>query len=99
MASCSSSSCDSRPRGSRASPAASGRGGCVLTLEEVTKRLGGLTAVRAVSLEVRAGDLLGIIGPNGAGKTTLFNVIAGYYRPEEGRVRLEGRDGPGLAAN
>jgi branched-chain amino acid transport system ATP-binding protein len=68
----------------------------VLTLESVTKRFGGLTAVRAVSLEVRAGDLLGIIGPNGAGKTTLFNVIAGYYRPEEGRVRFDGRDVTGL---
>jgi branched-chain amino acid transport system ATP-binding protein len=64
----------------------------VLTLESVTKRFGGLTAVRSVSLEVRAGELLGIIGPNGAGKTTLFNVIAGYYRPEEGRVLFEGQD-------
>ncbi|HEV8643584.1 MAG TPA: ABC transporter ATP-binding protein [Methylomirabilota bacterium] len=64
----------------------------MLTLERLTKRFGGLTAVREVSLEVRAGDLLGIIGPNGAGKTTLFNVIAGYYRPEEGRVLFDGRD-------
>ena len=71
-------------------------GSRVLTLEAVTKRFGGLTAVRAVSLEVRAGDLLGIIGPNGAGKTTLFNVIAGYYRPEEGRVVFDGRDVTGL---
>ena len=64
----------------------------MLTLESVTKRFGGLTAVRAVSLEVRAGDLLGIIGPNGAGKTTLFNVIAGYYRADEGRVVFDGHD-------
>jgi branched-chain amino acid transport system ATP-binding protein len=71
----------------------------VLTLESVTKRFGGLTAVRAVSLEVRAGDLLGIIGPNGAGKTTLFNVISGYYRPEEGRVRFECHDVTGLPAH
>jgi branched-chain amino acid transport system ATP-binding protein len=71
----------------------------VLTLESVTKRFGGLTAVRAVSLEVRRGDLLGIIGPNGAGKTTLFNVIAGYYRPEEGRILFEGRDVTGLPAH
>ena len=64
----------------------------MLTLEGVTKRFGGLTAVRAVSLDVRRGDLLGIIGPNGAGKTTLFNVIAGYYRADGGRVVFEGRD-------
>jgi branched-chain amino acid transport system ATP-binding protein len=64
----------------------------VLTLERVTKRFGGLTAVREVSFEVREGDLLGIIGPNGAGKTTLFNVISGYYRPDGGRVLLGGRD-------
>jgi branched-chain amino acid transport system ATP-binding protein len=58
----------------------------------VTKRFGGLTAVREVDFEVRQGDLVGIIGPNGAGKTTLFHVISGYYRPEEGRVLLDGRD-------
>jgi branched-chain amino acid transport system ATP-binding protein len=69
----------------------------VLALEGVTKRFGGLTAVRAVSLEVARGELLGIIGPNGAGKTTLFNVIAGYYHPEEGRVRFQDRDITGLA--
>jgi len=71
----------------------------VLTLESVTKRFGGLTAVRGVSLEVRAGELLGIIGPNGAGKTTLFNVISGYYRPEEGRVTFDGHDVTGLPAH
>ena len=64
----------------------------MLALESVTKRFGGLTAVGGVSLDVDEGDLLGIIGPNGAGKTTLFNVIAGYYRPESGRVVFEGRD-------
>ena len=68
----------------------------MLTLERVTKRFGGLTAVREVSLDVRAGDLLGIIGPNGAGKTTLFNVISGYYRPDGGRVVFDGRDVGGL---
>ena len=64
----------------------------LLTLERVTKRFGGLTAVRDVSLEVRSGDLLGIIGPNGAGKTTLFHVISGYYRADEGRVVFDGHD-------
>jgi branched-chain amino acid transport system ATP-binding protein len=69
----------------------------VLKLEGVTKRFGGLTAVRQVTLDVAQGDLLGIIGPNGAGKTTLFNVIAGYYRPEGGRVIFEGQDITGQA--
>ena len=68
----------------------------MLKLEGVTKRFGGLTAVREVSLEVREGDLLGIIGPNGAGKTTLFHMISGYYRPDEGRILYEGRDVTGL---
>jgi len=71
----------------------------LLSLAGVTKRFGGLTAVRDVSLEVRPGDLLGIIGPNGAGKTTLFNVIAGYFRPEEGRITFDGRTITGLPAH
>ena len=77
-----------------ASPAA-----VMLSLEHVTKRFGGLTAVRDVTLEVRAGDLLGVIGPNGAGKTTLFNLIGGYYRPDEGRIAFEGRDVTGQPAH
>ena len=71
----------------------------MLTLDGVSKRFGGLTAVKDVSIEVREGDLLGIIGPNGAGKTTLFNVIAGYYPPDGGRVIFEGRDLKGLSAH
>jgi len=71
----------------------------LLTLERVTKRFGGLTAVREVSLQVQPGDLLGIIGPNGAGKTTLFHVISGYFRPDEGRVVFDGRDVTGLPAH
>jgi branched-chain amino acid transport system ATP-binding protein len=64
----------------------------VLALESVTKHFGGLTAVRELSLAVGAGELVGIIGPNGAGKTTVFNVIAGYYPPDGGRVRFDGGD-------
>jgi branched-chain amino acid transport system ATP-binding protein len=64
----------------------------MLKLEGVTKRFGGLTAVRQVTLAVGSGELVGVIGPNGAGKTTLFNVIAGYHPPDGGRVLFEGRD-------
>jgi len=64
----------------------------LLALEGVTKRFGGLTAVRELTLRVETRDLLGIIGPNGAGKTTLFNVIAGTYRPDGGRVVFDGQD-------
>jgi branched-chain amino acid transport system ATP-binding protein len=69
----------------------------MLELEAVTKRFGGLTAVKDVSLRAAPGEILGIIGPNGAGKTTLFNVISGFYAPNSGTVRLDGRDIGGLA--
>jgi branched-chain amino acid transport system ATP-binding protein len=71
----------------------------LLKLEHVTKRFGGLTAVRDVSLEVGPGDLVGIIGPNGAGKTTLFHVISGYYRADDGRVTFDGHDVTGQPAH
>lgn len=62
----------------------------LLSLENVTMRFGGLTAVRDVSFTVGKTDLIAIIGPNGAGKTTLFNTITGIYCPTEGSVILDG---------
>ncbi len=62
----------------------------MLELDRVTKRFGGLTAVREMDLRVERGEILGIIGPNGAGKTTLFNLIAGSHRPDAGRIVFEG---------
>lgn len=64
----------------------------LLRLEEVTKRFGGLVAADRVSLEIEAGQFIGIVGPNGSGKTTLFNVISGVFFPEEGRVFFEDKD-------
>ncbi|MFP3927318.1 MAG: ABC transporter ATP-binding protein [Desulfobacteraceae bacterium] len=64
----------------------------LLKLEGVTKRFGGLIAVNSVSLEVGAGEFLGIVGPNGSGKTTLFNVINGVFYPEEGSVFFDDKD-------
>jgi branched-chain amino acid transport system ATP-binding protein len=54
--------------------------------------IGGARIVADVSLEVRAGELVGIIGPNGAGKTTLFNLLSGLLKPTAGTVELHGRE-------
>jgi branched-chain amino acid transport system ATP-binding protein len=70
--------------------------GIILTVEEVVKRFGGLVAVDHCSMAVRRGTITGLIGPNGAGKTTLFNMIAGYYRPDAGRILFEGERIDGL---
>ncbi|GJD50560.1 Lipopolysaccharide export system ATP-binding protein LptB [Methylobacterium crusticola] len=69
---------------------APGRAG--LAAEAVTKRFGGVTALDAVSLDLRPGEIHGLIGPNGSGKTTLLNLLSGYYRPDAGGVRLDGED-------
>ncbi len=58
----------------------------LLTLDGVTKRFGGLTAVDNVGFDVGEASVCGVIGPNGAGKTTLFNLITGITRPDEGRI-------------
>src|SRR5450631_2506383 len=63
-----------------------------LVVESVSKRFGGVTAVQDVSLDVPRGSILSIIGPNGAGKTSLLNMISGFYKPDSGRIVLEGRD-------
>ena len=56
----------------------------------VTKRFGGLTAVKALTMAVPRGALYGLIGPNGAGKTTVFNLLTGVYVPTEGEVVFDG---------
>lgn len=71
---------------------AGARGGARLEVEAVSVRFGGLTALSEVSFDVPSGTVVGVIGPNGAGKTTLFNVICGFTRPQEGELRLDGRE-------
>jgi branched-chain amino acid transport system ATP-binding protein len=63
-----------------------------LELTAVSKRFGGVSAVEDVSLAVRSGEIVSIIGPNGAGKSSLFNIISGFYRPDSGRITLDGAD-------
>ncbi|MHB1161482.1 MAG: ABC transporter ATP-binding protein [Chloroflexota bacterium] len=71
----------------------------LLSVEGVTKRFGGLTAVHDVSFQIQQGEILGLIGPNGAGKSTLVNLITNYYRADGGRVMLDGRNLVGLKPN
>ena len=58
----------------------------LLSLDDITIRFGGLTAVSGLSLDVEEGSIVGLIGPNGAGKTTVFNMITGVYKPTEGQI-------------
>ena len=64
----------------------------LLGCTDVKKAFRGLQALTGVTLEVRAGEILGLIGPNGSGKSTLINVVSGYYRADGGRVVLAGLD-------
>ncbi len=64
----------------------------VLRAEHVTKRFGGLDAVKDISIDVPQYSIVSLIGPNGAGKTTLFNMLTGLYRPTEGSIYLGERD-------
>ena len=68
----------------------------LLTLNKVTKRFGGLTAVQDVDLQIWPGEIISVIGPNGAGKTTVFNLITGIYRPTEGNIAISGKSIVGL---
>lgn len=62
----------------------------LLTAKGLSKRFGGLQALKDVSFEIRKGEIFGLIGPNGAGKTTLFNVMTALYIPESGSCLFNG---------
>jgi branched-chain amino acid transport system ATP-binding protein len=62
----------------------------LLEARNVTKRFGGLTAVKALTIRVARGALYGLIGPNGAGKTTVFNLLTGQSNPTEGEILFDG---------
>jgi len=69
----------------------------ILQLENVVTMFGGLKAVNRVSMTVEKGEIFGLIGPNGAGKTTLLNVIAGFYKPNQGKVLFQGKNITGFS--
>lgn len=68
----------------------------VLEIKGITKRFGGLTAVSNVSVAIGKGSITAVIGPNGAGKTTFFNMVTGFYVPDEGEILLDGKSIKGL---
>ena len=63
-----------------------------LQAEHLHKHFGGVVAVADFSLALPPGEIVGLIGPNGAGKTTVFNLLTGVYRPDHGRIIIEGAD-------
>ncbi len=66
----------------------------VLQVDGLVKRFGGLVAVDRVSLEVNAGEVVGLLGDNGAGKSTLIKMISGVYAPDEGTIWFDGQPVP-----
>ncbi|NLW08701.1 MAG: ABC transporter ATP-binding protein [Firmicutes bacterium] len=71
----------------------------LLKVEDISISFGGLRAVSGFNLELKPGELVGLIGPNGAGKTTVFNILTGFYQPQEGRVIFDGKDITGLGCH
>jgi len=63
----------------------------VLSLNGVCKRFGGVVVADQITLDLKAGEILGLIGPNGAGKTSLFNLISGVFPADSGSIALQGR--------
>lgn len=68
----------------------------ILRIENVSKRFGGVIALKEISFIIEKGSITSLIGPNGAGKTTLFNVINGYLKPDEGRIFFRNENITGL---
>ena len=69
----------------------------MLTVEGLSKRFGGFTAVSDVSFTVAKGEIVGLIGPNGSGKSTIFNLLSGALVPDAGSIHFDGRQIAGLA--
>jgi branched-chain amino acid transport system ATP-binding protein len=71
----------------------------MMSVRGITKSFGGIRAVNEASFDIGKGTITALIGPNGAGKTTLFNIVAGFIKPDAGRVTLNGQDVTGLPAH
>ncbi|HKL79111.1 MAG TPA: ABC transporter ATP-binding protein [Mobilitalea sp.] len=69
----------------------------ILSVKNLGISFGGLRAVDSFNITIEKGELYGLIGPNGAGKTTIFNLLTGVYKPDTGRVELDGVNITGLS--
>lgn len=69
----------------------------MLSVNALSISFGGLRAVDDLNLTINKGELYGLIGPNGAGKTTAFNLLTGVYKPNQGKILLDGKDITGLS--
>jgi len=69
----------------------------MIELKNITKKFGGVTAIKDLSFKVELGETFGLIGPNGAGKTTAFNIITGNYKPTSGKIIFKHEDITGLS--
>lgn len=70
-----------------------------LVVKGMMKHFGGVKAVDGVDFTARSGEILAIIGPNGAGKTTVFNILTGFYAPDEGTMTFDDNNLAGLLPN
>ncbi|MCX5861635.1 MAG: ABC transporter ATP-binding protein [Desulfomonile sp.] len=71
----------------------------LLDVRGVSKKFGGVQAVRDVGFTLNQGQVMGVIGPNGAGKTTLVNLVTGFVKPDGGRILYKGKNIAGMAPN
>jgi branched-chain amino acid transport system ATP-binding protein len=71
----------------------------ILEIRNISKAFGGVQALKHIDFGVNEGEIVGLIGPNGSGKTTLFNVITGFYKPNEGNIIFRDKDITGAKAN
>jgi branched-chain amino acid transport system ATP-binding protein len=71
----------------------------LLSVAGIRKHFGGVAAIRDISFDVQAGEVLGLMGPNGAGKSTLLNLLSGEHKPDSGTVNLKGHGIIGLSTH
>ncbi len=85
------------PEATAAPAGEAGRDGMAVTITGLVKRFGGVTALDNIDLQIEAGSVHAIVGPNGSGKTTMLNMICGFFKPDEGSIRLDATDVVGRA--